>query len=238
MDYFNEEERFKYLISTPKDISSLLEDNMILISGDFYGIQKFIFDRLSTKNASKVLRAKSAFIQIFTEYIARYICYKLKVNENSILSMNAGKFEILVSSKEIDLESIQKKIDSYFIKNFYGLSGIMLSSIECKKDDFKDTKKYKALRKNIIDSVEDRKFQKFKLQSNQAFDVLDYDTNVDNQSLCSICNIRKSQNKKDNCFICDSFIELGWKLTKREVQYFNADFIDNFKTTITIDKKD
>ena len=213
MSYFSNEERFKDLISIPKDITSLLQDEMLLISGDFYGIQKFIFDRLSTKNASKVLRAKSAFIQIFTEYIARYICYKLKVNENSILSMNAGKFEILVPSKEIDLESIQKKIDSYFIKNFYGMSGVMVSSVECKKDDFKNKAKYKALRKKIIDSVEDKKFQKFNLFREDASDVLSYDTNVDNQSLCPICNIRKAQEKKENCSICDSFISLGKKLS-------------------------
>jgi CRISPR-associated protein Csm1 len=74
--YFSNDKGFESLISKPKDISKLYSDDMHLISGDFYGIQKFIFDRLATKNASKVLRAKSAFIQIFTEYLARYICHK------------------------------------------------------------------------------------------------------------------------------------------------------------------
>lgn len=60
-----------------KDINSLLNDDMLLISGDFYGIQKFIFEKLSTKKAAKVLRAKSAFIQIVTVYLARYICKNL-----------------------------------------------------------------------------------------------------------------------------------------------------------------
>jgi len=112
MSYFSDEKRFEDLIEKPKDISTLLKKDMFLISGDFYGIQKFIFDRLSTKNASKVLRAKSAFIQIFTEYLARYICKQLEIDENSILSMNAGKLEIL-SDKEIELDAIQKKIDEF-----------------------------------------------------------------------------------------------------------------------------
>jgi len=213
MSYFSDEKRFEKLIEKPKDIKNILKDKMYLISGDFYGIQKFIFDRLSTKNASKVLRAKSAFIQIFTEYLARYICKQLQIKEKeSILSMNAGKFEIL-SDKEIDLDSIQKKIDKYFIKNFYGLSGVMISSVECNKEDFKEGERYKAFRKKIIDSVEDKKFQKFNLFKEDAFDILEYDTNIDNSTLCPICNIRKVEAKKENCSICNIFVELGTRLS-------------------------
>ena len=213
MSYFSNENRFKDLIEKPKDITALLEDKMLLISGDFYGIQKFIFDRLSTKNASKVLRAKSAYIQIFTEYLARYICHELAIKEASIVSMNAGKFEILSSKIDVDLDVIQKTVDDFFIKNFYGLSGVMISSVECQRDDFVDVKKYKALRKKIIDSVEDRKFQKFNLFKEEAYSLLSYDTNLDNTSLCPVCNIRKVEAKKENCSICDGFIELGKKLS-------------------------
>ena len=92
-DYFNKE--FIELKDKQKDIKELLtSENMYLISGDFYGIQKFIFDGLTTKNAAKVLRAKSAFVQLFTSVISKYICKKLEIDEKNILSTNAGKFEI------------------------------------------------------------------------------------------------------------------------------------------------
>jgi len=238
MSYFSNEKRFKGLIANSKNIE--LKDEMLLISGDFYGIQKFIFDRLSTKNASKVLRAKSAYIQIFTEYLARYICSKLKISESSILSMNAGKFEILAPRKEFDLEAIQQKVDEFFVKNFYGLSGVMISSVECKREDFKDTTKYKALRKKIIDSVEDRKFQKFNLFDESSYDLLSYDTNVDNQSLCPICNIRKIQDKKESCRICNGFVKLGRRLAKDSdelvySQELGICFIDDFNPQIKLD---
>ena len=216
---FSNEERFMSLIEKPKDIESLLEDDMCLISGDFYGIQKFIFDRLATKNASKVLRAKSAFIQIFTEYLARYICSELKISEHSILSMNAGKFEILTPHMEIGLDEIQKRIDAYFLQHFYGLSGVMLSSVSCTRDDFEQPDKYKALRKRIIDAVEDKKFQKFNLLS--ATGILEYDTNIDNQSLCKICNIRKIT-QDDSCDICSSFIKLGQRLANKAEELVHA----------------
>ncbi len=242
MSYFNNKERFKDLIEKPNDISSLLQNDMLLISGDFYGIQKFIFDRLSTKNASKVLRAKSAFIQIFTEYIARYICSELNVKEDTILSITAGKFEILIPKQDINLEDIQDKIDNYFIKNFYGLSGIMLSFVECNYDDFNNPSRYKKLRKKIIDSIEDKKFQKFNLFKQDAFDILEYDTNIDNQTLCPICNIRKSQKEKENCNICDSFINLGKELVKNSEELVFAStlgisFVDNFDPKIKLNNK-
>ena len=242
MDYFKNEERFKNLVEIPKDISHLLKDEMLLISGDFYGIQKFIFDRLSTKNASKVLRAKSAYIQIFTEYLARYICSELEITENAILSMNAGKFEILSSKMDIDLNAIQKRVDDFFVKNFYGLSGVVISSVECQGDDFKSTEKYKALRKKIIDSVEDRKFQKFNLFRDDAYDVLSYDTNLDNSSLCPICNIRKVGSENEHCSICDGFINLGQRLAKDSDEILSSaelgiHFIDNFNPKIKLDSR-
>ena len=73
----------------PKEIDSLLEKNMTLVVGDFWGIQSFIFDRLTTKNAAKVLRSKSAFIQIFTQVLAEYICNRLKIDKRYILTINA-----------------------------------------------------------------------------------------------------------------------------------------------------
>lgn len=81
------------------DIDVVLNENMSLVCGDFYGIQSFIFDGLSPKKAPKVIRAKSAFVQIFTLIIAKYVA---KFG-GMILSANAGKFEVLIP------ENIAKK---------------------------------------------------------------------------------------------------------------------------------
>jgi CRISPR-associated protein Csm1 len=209
---------------------------MMLICGDFWGIQKFIFERLSSKNASKVLRAKSAFIQLFTEYLAKYICNKLEINETSILSITAGKFEILLTEKEININDIQQKIDNYFIDNFYGLSGVSISKIKCKKEDFLDKTRYKALRDKIAEKVEIQKFQKFNLASQDP--LLSYNKNIDDQNLCKICNIRKGQN---NCIVCNSFIKLGKLLVKEQDTKISSDelniIIDDFKVDFILDKK-
>ena len=70
--YFNDE--FVSLEQGSKSIDEILQDKMFLIGGDFYGIQKFIFDNLGSKNAAKVLRAKSAFCELFMMVLAKFIC--------------------------------------------------------------------------------------------------------------------------------------------------------------------
>jgi len=221
-----------------KDIKPLLSNGMILIAGDFYGIQKFIFEGLSTKNAAKVLRAKSAFIQIFTIYLSKYICKRLEISEDSILTSNAGKFEIISSNKNIKvLDEIQQKVDNYFIENFYALSGISICSIECNKDDFNDNSNYKKLRDKISRRLERKKFNKFDLLNQEA--VLSYDANINNENLCKICNIRKG---KDNCTICNTFKKLGEKLAGDSIEevkssdFFGISF-DDFVCYIKLDKK-
>jgi len=241
MSYFNNNKKFKPYIQKPKDISSILADEMTIVSGDFYGIQKFIFDRLSTKNASKVLRAKSAFVQIFTEYLAKYICHKLQIDENRILTRNAGIFEIAVPFVNVDIESIQKDVDEYFIKNFYGLSGVVLTKVECKKEDFKDPIKYKKLRERIINSIQNKKFKKFNLNKDTQY-VLNYDSGIDNQNLCKVCNIRKSKKEGENCDICDNFIKLGKKLSyEHQEELISSKEVgiefNGFETDINLDKK-
>lgn len=225
-----------------KDIQSILSEDMMLVCGDFYGIQKFIFERLATKNASKVLRAKSAFIQIFTTYLAKYICHKLNISENNILSANTGKFEILVTNKNIEiLNDIQKKVDNYFISNFYGLSGVSICNIKCSKNDFDDKQNYRNLRDAVSNEIERKKFKKFDLQ-NLDNPVLSYDTNIDNQTLCKICNIRKKEDKEENCTICKTFIDLGKILAGDDILELKSSDLfglvfDDFICDIELDKK-
>ena len=237
--YFNE--KYHEYIYQSKGISNyLLDEEMILIAGDFYGIQKFIFEGLSTKNAAKVLRAKSAYIQIFTEYIAKYICKKFSIDYEQIISTNAGKFEIIAPKKYEDiLESIQKDIDNFFIKNFFGLSGMSIVGVECTKVSFENANEYKKLRKQIADEIELKKYQKFSLLENDDF-VMNYDEDIDNKNLCEICNIRKKEEKEENnCLTCNSFVKLGESLVKDDkIKPSELDFnFDDSNIAIKLDDK-
>ncbi|MDA3052865.1 hypothetical protein OFO01_05275 [Campylobacter sp. JMF_01 NE2] len=242
-EYFNVPKlaNFEFKKPQPKKLP-FSDGDMWLISGDFYGIQKFIFEGLGTKNAAKVLRAKSAFIQLFSEFIAKYICEKLGISDDKmddkIISLSAGKFEIL-SDKEPNLSEIKTKINEYFIKNFYGLSGASIVAVKCEKEDFANSERYKKLRKEVADEIEKVKFNKFNLQNFDNF-VMNYDENITNQTLCKICNIRKDSGENcEICDICDHFIALGQKLVSGKNEKISIENLgikfDDFKTDLTFD---
>ena len=220
------------------DINAILSDEMSIVCGDFYGIQSFIFDGLGAKNAAKVIRAKSAFVQIFTQIIAEYIAR----DGGLILSTNAGKFEILIHKKlehiKYQIKHIQSQIDEFFIDNFYGLSGMNLVAFSCKEDDFKSPIKYQEMRSNIAKEIEKKKFNKFTLQTRSKV-VLNYDNSITNQTLCPICNTRKIAINNHQCDICDAFINLGKALTDKNTKSISAQKLHiNFVGDISIDLDD
>ena len=199
------------------------KEEMYLISGDFWGIQKFIFEGLTTDKAAKVLRAKSAFVLIYMEFLSKYICEKFGIDEKYIISLTAGKFEILSPKfdEKLFLE-IEEEVNNYFLTNYFGMSGVSLIYKKVKKEEFFDN--YKTFRMKVIKEVEKKKFQKFDLKSNNQ--ILSYDTSITNKTLCPICNIRKKE--EEYCKICNSFVELGKKLTNRNVFYLGNDEFDIF----------
>ncbi len=98
-----------------------LGNNLLLISGDFWGIQKFITEDLTTKKASKILRSRSAMVLLITYAISKEIQNIFEGSET--LLFGAGKFTILAKREDgyqKKLDSLQKGLDNYFLKNFFG----------------------------------------------------------------------------------------------------------------------
>lgn len=215
-----------------------------LICGDFWGIQKFIFEGLSSKNAAKVLRAKSAFVELFTEYIARYVCHTVGIGEEHIISQNAGKFEIL-SPKKADIERIQERLDRYFIDNFYGMSGMSVCMVKTSSKAVGSEDEYRSLRDDVSEAVEASKFIKFSLPKRDPL-MEEYDTDIDNQSLCRVCNIRKiAHAKEESCSICERFTMLGKLLAIDSVQEevsekeagIESSYFDDFTAALALDER-
>ena len=102
------DKKYDYLIYKEKiDIDEIVKDEEVtIICADFYGIQNFIFENVPSSKAYKVLRAKSAYVQIFTKVLAKYIVELLDLEEKNIIFSEAGKIEIL--SKKVDDEKIKQ----------------------------------------------------------------------------------------------------------------------------------
>ncbi len=213
------------------------KNNFLIIAGDFFGIQNFIFDKIKAKYASKMLRAKSAYVEILTRVAAYYIVKKLNISDFSIISMGAGKFEILLPNTEKvkeKLENIKREFDEFFYDRFFASTGIGIVGVECGIKDFIRVEEngevpYKKLRKKIADEIELMKLEKFKYIDKFMHD---YDKDINNSNLCEFCEIRKGKQKEDYiiCDVCEEYVKIGKKLAENKKEKFLSITLgDSFK---------
>jgi len=199
----------------------------LILFGDFYGIQNFIFD-IKSKYASKMLRAKSAYIEILNFVITKYITKVVGIDEFCIISNNAGKFEILLDNTPDTIqkiENIKTELEDFCIDEFFGVAGVGIDYIECGIGDFIEKDSYKKLRQKIYQKVENMKLHKFSLHNREC--KLNYEK-FSNQEVCSYCGVRKA-NKDNICNFCEKFVKIGQNLAKKKYLSFTNKGIKIFK---------
>jgi len=197
----------KYDAEKIERLTEELGEDLLLISGDFWGIQKFIFDGLTSSKASKILRSRSAMVQLITYAVVDRIKKEFKGSDS--LLFGAGKFMILAKNEDAyRLETIQKELDKYFLENFFGQNGFILSS-SIMKNDYLD---------NLGRDNDTKKLNKFDLLNCSDEDILIdpfKDADIDDNNSCKFCNKRivDDELEEDSCSICFNQINLGKKLT-------------------------
>lgn len=90
LNYDKEEKKYK--VSPEPLISKHL---FTLLQCDFSGIQPFIFD-VESKGAAKALKGRSAYIQVLSDVIAKYLIDCLELEEANIIYNGGGNFYILM----------------------------------------------------------------------------------------------------------------------------------------------
>jgi len=200
-----------------------LGNDLLLISGDFWGIQKFIFDGVTTSKASKILRSRSAMVQLITYAVVDRIKQEFKGSE--ALLFGAGKFMILAKNENHHkIKNIQKELDSYFLKNFFGQNGFILSTQTTTRDKIESQKESMEEDLNALGAKnEENKLNKFDLLNVEDDDILIdpfKNSTIDDNNSCKFCNkriatkkIHKNEDEKA-CSICFNQIELGKELVK------------------------
>ena len=213
----SDENRSKVLAYYKEKKDTLDEKVFLLIAGDFFGIQEFIFNEVQTKFAAKTLRAKSAYIQILTKVLSFYVCKELGLSKYAIISTHAGKFEILAPNEKaiIDkLETIQKELNEYFIDHFFGQTGVGITYEKASIGDFILKDHYKDLRKRLGDKIEEIKYKKFDLFT-RGYKIFEIEEGLNNQNLCDFCHKRKGKGEEYKiCSECEKYVKIGEKLTK------------------------
>lgn len=115
------------------NINSNLKDwnseKFLIIQGDFFGIQDFIFSegKDTNKNAAKLLRGRSFQVSLFTEIAALKVLDALHLPPTSQIINAAGKF-LIVAPNTIAacaaLERVKTEINQWFLQHSFGLAGL------------------------------------------------------------------------------------------------------------------
>ncbi len=155
------------------------EDKFLLVIGDFFGIQSFIFASggETQKNAAKLLRGRSAYISLLTECAALKILDELGLPPTSQVINAAGKFLIVAPNRpEVreKLSEIQSEFNHWFLKHTWGESGIGIAWEPAACHDFLDHNSddgeppFKRLIDRLFQRLEDIKARRLALCADNA----------------------------------------------------------------------
>ncbi|MBK9496380.1 MAG: type III-A CRISPR-associated protein Cas10/Csm1 [Xanthomonadales bacterium] len=148
------------------------EKKFLLIQGDFFGIQNFIFGEGSQtqKRAARLLRGRSFYVSLLTELAALKVLEGLDLPATSQVLNAAGKFLILApNTPDVveRLQMLQRELDDWFVDKTYGQSGVGLAWLPASSSDFKKgdaaSSPFGELMKRLFSSLETAKMQRLGL---------------------------------------------------------------------------
>lgn len=217
------------------DIKNYEPQKFLLISGDFYGIQDFIFSEGGStgKASAKLLRGRSFSVSLITELAADMFCRQIGLPISSVLLNAAGKFMIVAPNTEQTVETVRKvdeKLNDWLIRHFFGQSSIGISTVTASCDDFV-SHKYDALNQKLHKASERRKFAKIDLNKYGGVKK-DYLDSFDNTvGICPYCGKRPAKKDihaadKNSCAVCRDHIYIGEHLVRENrlaITTINAD---------------
>lgn len=208
---------------TTEAIKDYEPNKFLLISGDFYGIQDFIFTEGGStgKASAKLLRGRSFYVSLLSALVADMLCRELGLPVTSIILDAAGKFTILAHNTENakgTVKTVEDKINDWLIKNFFGQASMGFSTVEASCNDFVSSR-FAELWERLSKAVDKKKYSKFDLVLHGGC-VSGYLDSFDNElGICPFCNKRpadKEAHIKDTpaCRICRDHVYIGENLVK------------------------
>lgn len=147
----------------------------LLVQGDFFGIQRFIFagdSDASHKSAARLLRGRSLYISLLTEMAALKILDSLQLPSTSLVQSVAGKFLIVAPNTPSTIEALERvkaDINAWFLEHTYAQSGLGVAwtSASCKNFTAR-TEGFSQLIKQLFLELEKAKYQSFNLANETA----------------------------------------------------------------------
>ncbi|GLI34303.1 type III-A CRISPR-associated protein Cas10/Csm1 [Desulforhabdus amnigena] len=216
------------------EIASIRDEEpkkFLLIAGDFYGIQNFIFadSGEAGSHRSKILRGRSFAVSLFSELAADMVCREVGMPTTAMVFNAAGKFVLLapnLDSVRRAVDRVESRVNDWLIKVSLGESALGMIGVEASAGDFVGGR-FAELWERLGSSMEERKFRKVDMDryGGVVDGYLDAFNNDLARPLCPFCGKRPSHPSAENspliggdgsaCAICRDHIFLGTHLVKK-----------------------
>lgn len=197
---------------------------LLLIQGDFFGIQDFIFASGSqtNKHSSKLLRGRSFYVSLLTELAALKVLETLELPGMSQVTNAAGKFLILApNTPEVrqKLKALRHELNQWFLQQSYGQAGLGLAWLEASCNDLvrhpNQANRFELLMTRLFQQLEQAKLQRFDLtgsapcvlNAHYPFGVCAYNDKLPADS-------EASGSHQASCALSRDQIEIGNALTR------------------------
>ncbi len=215
------------------DIGAIQDDEtekLMLISGDFFGIQEFIFSEggETASYRSKLLRGRSFAVSMLSELAADMLCRRIGLPHLCVVLNAAGKFTIIAPNTPMvqnGIVEVRQQVNRWLYGISYGQSSMGFTSTPVAPAEFR-SQCFAQMWARHKGEMEKSKSCKVDLdQFGGAVEgYLDKFDNTLNPSLCPFCGKRPSQvgAERDSylgdsgaaCYVCRDHIMLGTRLVK------------------------
>ncbi len=215
--------------SSPVSVPGPLKrTDFLLVGGDISGIQSFIYEVTSEK-ALKGLRARSFYVQLISEILAKKILKEFDLPETNLLYCGGGNFYLLIPAvKDFQqkLVSIQREFDSILLRAHRGKLSVILAWQEISYLDFIENFAgcWKGLGSRLAENKK-RKFSSLLSQENpgNAHQEIFGPFELGGESRgCGICGTELTPEETEFCLFCASLIDLATKMKDAEVLVVKA----------------
>lgn len=153
-----------------KERKNFDDNQLLLIQGDFTGIQEFLFSNggEATKNAARLLRGRSFYVSLVCELAALKILESLELPSTSQITNAAGKFLILAPATEKTIQTIkqvEEELNQWFLDNSFGEASVVLAIKQASLNDLM-TKNFGNLMASLFQQLDEAKLKSFNLLEN------------------------------------------------------------------------
>lgn len=162
------------LVDLPDSIDSLKAEEtnrFTLLTGDFSGIQKFIY-QISSKGAAKTLKGRSFYISLLQDVIIERILRVYDLQPSHVLMKTGGRFQILLpANKELleDTISFIQEANLELRRIYDGVLYLATGYVDFKSNDLFGNGRYSELVSEAYSKIEEDKSKRYAKVIDDAF---------------------------------------------------------------------